>query len=282
MLNKAIKSIPGVRTLLRSKQGQALRHKIALHFERRENFTYTQFLRLPSQFEALAGPVLEFVRAGQRGKPIRIIVMACSSGAEPYSIASLLHSRAPDLSFSIEAWDISEEMISLATGATYPETTVRANPLVSDAFVSATFDPAGDHLIVKPHIAKRVHFQKGDMLDPAMLTSIAKSDIVFAQNVMCNMQRPIARRLFNAAVSLMKPRSVLFIDGMDIDMRITLTRAHGLVPMTFAIEQIHNEARLVRGPRYPWFATGLEPFSPARADAARRYATIFQRDCASD
>jgi hypothetical protein len=83
--------------------------------------------------------------------------------------------------------------------------------------------------------------------------------------------------VFDTVTRLMKPRSVLFVDGMDVDMRERRTRRLGLVPLDYRIERIHDEASIVRGDRYPWQGAGLEPLSTERADWKRRYATIFVR-----
>ena len=155
---------------------------------------------------------------------------------------------------------------------------MRGNRFVTSAFVAATFDAHEDALIVKQGVADRVHFDEANVLDAADASRIVPADIVFAQNVMCNMPRTRARRLFDAAVGLLKPRAALFVDGVDPDMRAARSRAHGLTPLRYALERIHEEARVIRGPRYPWYATGLEPFSGNRADADRRYATVFLRN----
>lgn len=267
-----------MKRFMRSPSGQALRYRIALVLEEREGFTFTQFLRLPSQFEALTGPVLDFLGAQRVDEPLRIVVVGCSSGAEPYSISSVLLHHRPQLAVTIDAYDIDTDMISVARSATYSASAVLDNALVTPEFVARTFDPSGEFFVVKRHVADRVRFHHADVLDPAHASRIAPADIVFAQNVMCNLQRPMARRLFDTVVSLMKPRSALFVDGMDLDMRASRSRAHGLEPLSYALERIHEEARVVRGPRYPRYATGLEPFSHRRAEAERAYATIFLRD----
>jgi chemotaxis protein methyltransferase CheR len=273
-----LKTVPGMRTFAESPGAQALRYRWALHFEDRKGYTFTQFYRLPAQLDAFTGPVLEFVDAYRRPDPIRIVVMGCSTGAEPYTLSSVLLQRWPRLAFSIDAYDINADVIAIAAGASYPTRTVLDNPLVTADFVSNTFNEEADLLIVKPKVAERVRFHLADALKPGACLAIPPADIVFAQNIMCNMRRPLASRLFDNITTLLKPRSALFIDGMDPDMRERRTRAKGLVPLTFELRRIHDEARLVRGERYPYYATGLEPFSPGRRDFERRYSTIFLRD----
>lgn len=274
--------IPGVQRLAQSARGQALRHRLALHLENRKGFTFTHFLRLPAQLDALGGPVVDFIKAGESRQPIRIVVIGCSSGAEPYTIASVLIERRPDIAFTIDAYDIDADVLAIARAAKYPADLVLDNPLVTRCFIANTFEQNGDQWTVKPQVARHVRFHRADATDANMRQQIPAADIVFAQNVMCNLQRPKARRLFDNVATLLKPRSALFLAGMDLDMRARRTRMHSLVPHTFALEQIHDEARLVLGERYPWFAAGLEPFSPHCRNPARRYSTIFLRGAGAD
>ena len=62
---------------------------------------------------------------------------------------------------------------------------------------------------------------------PASLQRVLPADVVYAQNMMCNMRRPMARRAFENICTLLAPRSALVVDGMDLDMRARLTRARG-------------------------------------------------------
>lgn len=270
-----VKMMPGTREVLRSPRAQRVRYWLALHFEQRAHFTFTQFQRLPAQFEALTGPVLDVLRAPRLPDPLRIVVLGCSTGAEPYSISSALLARFPGLSFTIDAYDIDQAVLEVAARAAYAEDTVLAQRLLTPEFVAQTFDREAGRLIVKRHIAERVRFGRADLLDPALPSRIPPADIVCAQNVLCNMSRSVAKRAFRNVTALLKPRSVLFADGMDLDIRAQGTLAANLRPLAFDVERIHTEARVIRGEGYPWYAAGLEPFLAQRHDRERRYSTIF-------
>jgi chemotaxis protein methyltransferase CheR len=262
---------------MRSSPGQALRYQLALHLEKRESFTFTQFLRLPTQYEALAGPVLTMLGWPVWTDPLTIVVAGCSTGAEPYTISSVLQREAPNLRFMVDAFDCDETALETASGGAYLRDNVLGNRFMSSAFVSDTFDERADQLAVKQKVAERVHLSRRDLLDPGLTRTLPPADIVFAQNILCNMTRPLARQAFHRISALVKPAGVLFIDGVDLDMRSSLTRACKFQPLDYEVERIHNEARAIRGERYPWYATGLEPFNGRRKDWLRRYATIFYR-----
>lgn len=267
--------IPGLRELAPARWQQALRYWYALHFERRRSYTYTRFLRLPTQFAALTGPVLEYLGGTQRATPLRIVVVGCSTGAEAYSISSVLLSHHPQLPVVVDAFDIDPEVIETGRSAAYDADWVLRHDRLPEEFAATTFERRGNQLVVRPEVAARVQFQICDILNTAAVARVPAADVVFAQNMLCNMQRPMARRAFRSICTLLGPRSALFIEGMDLDMRSRMTRDARLEPFDHDVRRIHEEAREVRGLRYPWFATGLEPWSTGRRDSVRRYATVF-------
>ena len=89
-IKASIKKIPGINFFVKSKTWTSFRHKISLVTDTRENSTFTGFFRLPTQFEALSGPVLDFLLPEQTPKNLKIAVIGCSNGSEAYTIASVL------------------------------------------------------------------------------------------------------------------------------------------------------------------------------------------------
>lgn len=280
MIQKGIsylKIIPGTRSLLKTDAYYALRYRLSLSFSKRKNETYTQFLRLPSQFEALTGPVLDFILHDEL-KPLKIVVFGCSNGAEPYSIASVLKSYHRDINFTIYGYDIERHMLDKAKKMTYSEEELFDNKMITGNFIDSTFVRNGSAFMVKNDIAERVQFSEGDALNPNLREHVGHADIVYAQNFLVHMRPKLAEKAFGNICRILNSRAVLFIDGMDLDLRYRLTLAHNLSPLKYKIDQIHNEARHARGGGWPYIYWGLEPLSVSRKDWQRRYATIFIRD----
>lgn len=79
----------------------------------------------------------------------------------------------------------------------------------------------------------------------------------------------------------------MFIDGVDLDIRLSITVSQGLMPLDFNIRTIHNDLRTTgmsttdqnetRATAWPSQYWGLEPFSDEIDDWKRRYATVFIR-----
>ncbi|MDX2086933.1 MAG: CheR family methyltransferase [Kofleriaceae bacterium] len=237
---------------------------------RSQRHTYTCFYRSPGQLEALVGPVLAWLAPTQ----LNIHVFASSTGAEPYTIASVLARHAPALDFHITASDLHEEMVDLARTAIYPVRDVlrRAPPAT---FLADTFERYGDSYRVRSELRTRVRIQRADLLDPAVADQVDPADIVFAQNVFCHLSPAQTRLAFRHVTRCLRPRAALFIDGMDLDLREELTSARGLIPLDFKIREIHGEARGHIGDRWWNYYYGLEPYLRWHPNSARRYGTIF-------
>lgn len=243
--------------------------------DRTQSHTYTCFCRTPSQLEALAGPVLDFLGGRQLGRPLEILVLACSNGAEAYTLASFLSRRLPNLDFRITAADLHQEMVETARAGNYSEDEALQSQYIRPEFIAHTFDKVGDRFVVRPEIKAHVTFTQANLLDEKLHEKFSPADVVTAQNVLFHLKPKDARKAFNNIVRLLRPQSVLLLDGMDQPLRVEMTRAHGLEPLEYKTKEIYEESR-VHTPldwwRYYW---GSEPYSPFRRDRARRYGTVF-------
>jgi len=245
--------------------------------DRINNHTYTCFFRAPAQLQALTGPVLEFLGNPQStGRRLEILMFACSNGAEVYTMASWLMQRFPDLDFHITASDLHQEMVERCNAADYSAQEALQSEYVTSKFVEATFDKQGERYLVKPHIRARASFTQASLLDAEGLKKqFMLADIVTAQNVLFHLQPKDARSAFRNIVQFLKPRSALFVEGMDLDLRVELTQEYGLSPLTHDLKRIYSETR-VHTPKDWWkYYWGTEPYFALRPDKERRYATIF-------
>ena len=270
------RGIPGLRQLFQTERGRAFRHWIALRIDDRVHYTFTQFLRSPTQYDALLGPVLDALVGPRREGKLRIVVIGCSIGAEPYTISSVLLRHCPDLEVTIDGYDIDPAVLERGRAASYTEREILANRRITPEFLSDTFERQGDRFVIRPAVARRVRFHPIDALDPGMAVRVGPADIVYAQNILMNLSRRLARRAFGNILGVLRPRSALFIDGMDLDLRTRYTKSAGLTPLDYQVREIHEEALGIRGDRYPYHYSGLPPFDHG-PDATRRFATIFLR-----
>lgn len=263
-----LRHLPGLVPLWRSMS--RMRHALVLRLARRRNYTFTQFCRLPTQIELLAGPVLDAVLDGAE---LRVVVFGCSIGAEAYSLASAL--RARGMRFTMICYDIDADVLARAREAAYTPDEITRRGGLPAGFMERTFDVTGGRYVVKAELRGTVRFELGSVLDGALMARIEPAHLVLAQNFLYHLGRADALRAFDHLTRLVRPRGALAVDGVDLDLRTRCTLAAGLEPWPGEVERIHGEAREERGYAWPAVYWGLEPYDGGRADALRRYATIF-------
>lgn len=245
---------------------------------RSQSHTYTAFYRSPSQLEAFTGPVVSRVMEARRESgPLRIVVLAGSTGAEAYTLAATLLKARPGLDFQIEASDLHEEMVAKASAGIYTRDEVMHSEYISDEFVSEVFDQHGADFVVRPSVRAKVRFSQANLLDPSLVDRFSSADIVLAQNVLFHLEPPAARQAFENIVGLLKPHAVLFVEGMDLDLKVAMTQQHGLAPLEYRHREIYEQSRAHISLAWWNYYYGAEPYSWLRSDRVRRYSSIFYR-----
>ncbi len=256
---------------------RVLRGRVALRTsDRSPHESFTRFFRNPTQLAALTGPTLDFLDPASLGRPLRIVVLACSNGAEPYTFASTIVNERSDIEFEMIAGDIKEELVEKCQQGIYTREEVYNHETLCDDFVSRTFDSEdGQSYQVRSNIMKHVEFLPLDALDANLVEKTGKADILLLQNVLFNVEPEMAQKMFVNMLSLLNEKAVVFLDGVDLHQRAKLTKRHGLQPLNYQVEKIHEEVRQIRKEGWPQLYWGIEPYWPHRKDALRRYATIY-------
>ena len=152
----------------------------------------TFFFRFAEQFAALERTILPaLIRDRGDQRSLRIWSAGCSTGAEPYSVAILLHrllgDRLADWSVSILGTDISAAALDAARAAEYGDWALRS---LSDAerrrdFVAVPGD-RGSRWRLQPAFQRMVRFERQNLLhlieaDPSFLPHY---DLVLCRNVL--------------------------------------------------------------------------------------------------
>ena len=257
--------------------GMMKHRKLLRTVSRTQSHTYTCFLRGPTQLQTLCGPVMDFLgNPARTGQKVEILLFACSNGAEVYTIASWLMQYLPGLDFHITASDLHQEMVDRCNAADYSAEEALQSEYITPSFVTSTFDRKGDRYVVRPEVKEKATFVQASLLDrPGLEQKFQPADVVIAQNVLFHLVPKDATEAFENIVAFLKPRSALLIEGMEQDLRVELTKRHGLEPLLANHRKIYMETR-VHTPADWWnYYWGVEPYLPVRPDRDRRYGTIF-------
>jgi chemotaxis methyl-accepting protein methylase len=255
-----------------------VKHKLVLRFAPRKNRVYTQFCRFPHQYQALLERVIPALRGDSvnaDSPPLEIVMFACCSGAEAFSLSHVLQKHFPELRFSVKAFDIVEDVIERARTPVFSHDEIHQSPFITEALIAEIFDKESGSYRVKPSIAEPITFAVGDMLDDDFMDGLGSFDLVYAQNVLFHLPRPKARLAFGYLCRMLKSKGALFVNGMDTDMRVTLSKRHHLRPLDYLVEEIHDDARVDRGSGWASAYWGRQPFSRKTPQWLRKYCTIF-------
>jgi len=251
-------------------------HSLILSRSQRRQFHGTFFVR--------NRPELELIRTlanrMAKGSTVRLSVLACSCGAEVYSILWTIRSARPDLNVIVCASDISNEILETAKEGRYP---LHGRELVGEPIferltneeMEAIFDRDRNQVRVKGWIKEGVKWQVADAFDPELTAVLGGQDIVVANRFLCHMDPPDAERCLRNIARLVNPGGYLFVSGIDLDVRTKVATDLGWTPVPELLKEIHNgDPSLRRG--WPWTWWGLEPLRAERPDWRVRYASVFQ------
>ena len=229
-------------------------------------------------------PALELMRRiaddKARGSTLRIAVLACSIGAEVYSILWTIRSARPDLKVLLCAVDISEEILVFAEKGVYASS---ASELVGSSIferlttdeMEQMFDWEGQEARVKPWLREGITWRLGDASSPELIHALGRQDIVVANNFLCHMEPPAAEGCLRNIAGLVDREGHLFVSGIDLEIRTKVARELRWRPVSELLEQIHDGDSSVRDD-WPWCCWSLEPLDHGIPDWQLRYAAVFQ------
>jgi len=239
---------------------------------------------------------------GQKGhgSMLDITVLACSKGAEVYSISYAIRCSRPDLRVRLHALDIDTDILEFAEAGVYSLKATNGSQgfnsigsldnmaaktfrdqktsifeRMSPKEIEAMFDSEGELVKVKPCFGEGIVWQVGDARDPKLVNVVGVQDIVFANRFLCHMPPQEAEACLLNLARLVKPGGYVFVTGVDLSIRSKVARELGWRPVTELVEEIHEgDSSLRRG--WPLEYWGLEPFNQGRSDSKVRYASVFQ------
>jgi chemotaxis methyl-accepting protein methylase len=271
--------------------GRHLHALVRFHTERRQWFG-TFFLRNRAELELMR----RLLDRRPHGSSLDIAVLACSKGAEVYSILWAIRSVRPDLRIRTHAVDVSREILTFAERGLYSldrtsavskaeqrdvtwNTAVHQNAPIfermTDQELDAMFEVEGDRAKVRSWVKDGITWRHGDACDPDIVSILGPQDIVVANRFLCHMDPGDADRCLRNIARLVKPGGHLFVSGVDLDVRTSVARGMGWKPVTDMIRDIHEgDPSLRRG--WPLEYWGVEPLCDTRPDWEIRYASVFQ------
>jgi chemotaxis methyl-accepting protein methylase len=249
-------------------------HALSRRFSARSQSESTWFLRNQPLLTTILGLINRSFPSGSR---VRICSMACSSGAELYSILWLIRKTRPDLDVVPLGVDVSKSALERAQQGCYLRGDAELRGSLSDEILNDLFERNGQSFRVKDWVGRGTRWTHGDACDPRIQSIFGLQDVVLANNFLIHMQPPRASEALVNVSKLVKPGGILVCRGVDLNVRQKVASRLHLEPLPLRIEAIHNsELELDARHRWPWRYDGLEPLNRNRKDWIQRYAAVFR------
>ncbi|WP_062138004.1 CheR family methyltransferase [Demequina aestuarii] len=195
----------------------ALRRDVTLHDQVVEALTTneTSWFRDLTPFTALRSTVLPELAAAGRTQ-VRVWSAACSSGQEAYSIAMTVADEFPQLTASITATDLSEQMLVQGRAGRYSQLEVnRGLPAI---MLVKHFQRQGATFEISPALRRGVTFRSHNLLDAP--PPGGPFDVIFLRNVLIYFDVATKREVLSRVRSVLAPGGTLFLGAAETTIGI--------------------------------------------------------------
>jgi chemotaxis protein methyltransferase CheR len=190
----------------------------------------TSFFRDPAHFAFLERELYAPLARGTLsvpGRRVRIWSAACSTGAEPYSLAmQALELLPPSSGFEVRilATDLSNKALAGCREATYTEPQLAGlSPERRSRFLEKATGPKGTVWRVKDEVRRMVEIRRLNLVEP--FTGLGPFDVVFLRNVMIYFDRDTRLDIVTRMASVIRPGGVLAVgsaetlSGLDVPFK---------------------------------------------------------------
>jgi chemotaxis protein methyltransferase CheR len=202
----------------------------------------TDFFREPDHFRILARQVLPTLLADRRAGPhaqIKIWSAACSTGAEPYTLAMVMadwRMERHNLRISILGTDLSTMVLLAARRAIYPESMIGVvPPETRKRYLLRSRDRTRRLVRIVPELRAWVKFARMNLMD-ADYPFDRDFDVIFCRNVLIYFDKPTQQAVLRRLCQHLRPGGYLFLGhseslaGMDLPLRSVASTVLRRVP----------------------------------------------------
>lgn len=170
----------------------------------------TWFFRDRGAFEYLIHYVMRGEWRRLSNKKLKILSMGCSTGEEPYSIVmTLLDAGLPPEKFSVDAIDLSKDLLEKAQEGCYGRNSFRDGNL---GFRHRYFSQTKKGFQIKKSIRKKVSFHHGSIVSSFFsLGRLASYQLIFCRNVMIYLHAEARDQVISLIERLLIPQGSVVV-----------------------------------------------------------------------
>jgi chemotaxis protein methyltransferase CheR len=191
----------------------------------------TDFFREPRHFEYLAGTILPMLK-NQGVQRIRAWSAACSTGAEPYTMAMVLDDfaeRHGGPEYGILATDLDTEVLEVARRGVYPAEMMEPVPqTMRERYVMWPLQKGRRDVRITPPLRSAVGFARLNLMDSQYPVG-DPMDIIFCRNVLIYFDKPTQERVVSR-----------LCDQLRIGGWLLLGHSESIAGMDLPVKQVSN------------------------------------------
>ncbi len=189
----------------------------------------TDFFREPKHFEYMVKMALPDVLAQYGERRLRIWSSACSTGAEPYTLAMVmsdyLAAKAPERDYFVLATDLSTDVLHKAQRGIYTSDLFQPVPgEMMRRYVMPAADKSRHEMRVAPRLRAKVGFARLNLMDSHYPVG-DPMHIIFCRNVLIYFDKPTQQQVLSRLCANLAPGGYMFIghsetvSGFDLPIR---------------------------------------------------------------
>lgn len=184
----------------------------------------TEFFREPAHFQFMARQGLPALAAAGR-REIKIWSSACSTGAEPYTIAMVMDEFCQarrGLDYSILCTDICTEVLDQAIAGIFSEQMIEPVQLERrQRYVMRAKDQSSGWVRIAPRLRAKLSFARLNLMDDAYPID-TDLDIVFCRNILIYFDKPTQAQVLSRLCDHLRPGGYLFLGHSESIVGIDL------------------------------------------------------------
>jgi chemotaxis protein methyltransferase CheR len=177
----------------------------------------TEFFREPEHFRFLTEHAVPQLMSASRGgarPPLKVWSAACSNGAEPYTLAMVLHDLSQQITglrYAITATDICTEVLVTAIAGIYPEAMVKpVPPELRRRYVLRSRDRSHQQVRVVPELRATAQFGRINLMETQYPVD-RDMDIIFCRNILIYFDKPTQQVVLQRLCDHLRVGGYLFL-----------------------------------------------------------------------
>lgn len=185
----------------------------------------TEFFREPAHFEFLRDAGLAALPTPNR-RGIKAWSAACSTGAEPYSLAMVIEEHLRETragtDYSILCTDLCTEVLREALAGVYSEAMIEPVPLdLRRRYLMRARDKAHRVVRITPELRAKLLFSRLNLMDDAYPAD-DDMDMIFCRNILIYFDKPTQARVLQRLCAHLRPGGFLFLGHSESVVGIDL------------------------------------------------------------